>query len=64
MTIDGRQLLVRTRLSFEPQFTGKSNTNDSVWEHVKAKFEASTAQRSAPLHFDESGDPGKGVFIA
>ena len=40
MTIDGRQLLVRTRLSFEPQFTGKSNTNDSVWEHVKAKFEA------------------------
>lgn len=39
MTVDGRQLLVRTRLSFEHQFTGKTNTNDSVWEHVKAKFE-------------------------
>ena len=39
MTVEGRQLLVRTRLSFDHQFTGTSNKNASVWEHVKAKFD-------------------------
>jgi hypothetical protein len=40
MTDEGIKLLVRTRLSlFQAQFDGKTNKNDQLWEHVKAKFD-------------------------
>ena len=40
MSDEGIRLLVRTRLSMQNQFDNKTDKNDNVWEHVKAKMDA------------------------
>ena len=39
MSDEGIRLLVRTRLSMQNKFDNKTDKNDNVWEHVKAKMD-------------------------
>ena len=49
MTDEGVMLLVRTRLSMQSKFDNKTDKNDNVWEHVKAKFDEQVRKGKAAL---------------
>ena len=49
MTDEGICLLVRTRLSMQAKFDNKTDKNDNIWEHVKAKFDEQVKKGKASM---------------